>query len=118
MNYIDDINQKVEAKTKQCIAAMKSEMQRLGIKHIKGPGLEKSLRFKISFDKFTGLASRIRFIFNLEGVFVHKGVGRGGTTNRVVKEWFNPIIEKFADELANEVLGGIVEIAYKRLKIH
>lgn len=42
-------------------------------------------------------------------VYVHKGVGRGtpiekvGQTNRKAKEWFNPVIDRRIDELADVV---------------
>jgi hypothetical protein len=46
-------------------------------------------------------------------IYVHKGVGRGttidqvGSTNRVAKPWFNPVIERKIDELADIVAEEI-----------
>ncbi len=69
------------------------------------------------------MINRIRYRFKRSGVFVHKGVGRGtkasqvGTTSRKAKEWFNPIIQKMADELVDELADEWVDIIYDKLKI-
>lgn len=66
-----------------------------------------------------GLIARIRYRFKRSGVFVHKGVGKGRPASSPVnaKEWFNPVIEQFADELAEEVLDGMLEVNFEKLKI-
>lgn len=45
----------------------------------------------------------VSFTFERHGVFVHKGVGRGGPGSREAVEWFNPIIEKYFPELADRI---------------
>ncbi len=47
----------------------------------------------------------VSFQFERHGVFVHKGVSRGhGVGNeRTAFEWFNPVLEKYLPELANNI---------------
>ncbi|MDP2188730.1 MAG: hypothetical protein Q8J69_08615 [Sphingobacteriaceae bacterium] len=77
---------------------------------------------------------RIQFKFDKHMVYVHKGVGRGwpisrvranadawsassGKKGRVPKPWFNNVIEKNLQDLANTAAKHKAEIAAKRLMI-
>jgi hypothetical protein len=56
-----------------------------------------------------GIVNRIGFRIPRHMVFVHKGVGRGtkisqaGSTNRKVKPFLNPVIDRNLDQLATIV---------------
>ncbi len=73
--------------------------------------------------KNAGVINRIRFRFKKSGVFVHKGVGKGtpiekvGSTNRKPKPWFNPVIEKYANEMMEEVADEYVDVAFNQILI-
>ena len=78
---------------------------------IKGSKLSNSI--KNTYYKEFGEIYRLGFSFAREGIFVHKGVGRGyvmrGTSvvktaktegfNRKEKPWFNPVVASFIPEL-------------------
>ncbi len=87
-----------------------------------GKQVEKKLAASISskVGKDFGLANYIGFSFEPQGVFVHKGVGRGYQSNgngfvirtannppkhqeRIAVEWFNPVLDKYLPELADRV---------------
>jgi hypothetical protein len=89
---------------------------------IKGRKLGRSIKNTYHYDY--GEIYRIGFAFNREGIFVHKGVGRGykmsgGTVvktsktqgfNRQPKPWFNPVIESYFSEL-EEIIKSYTETA-------
>ncbi len=65
-----------------------------------------------------GEINTISYSFERHGVFVHKGVGRGyeaqngfvvrtakgpKTADRKPAEWFNPVLDAYIPELANEI---------------
>lgn len=114
----DNVNRIIQEKAKQAIPRLKSEMEVLGIQH-KSDDIKLDKSLKTSTSRTNGFICRIRFRFKKSGIYVHKGVGRGtnasqvGSTNRRPKEWFNPVIEKLADELAEELLDEYEEAAYK-----
>lgn len=81
-----------------------------------------------------GLVDKLQFKFERYMVFVHKGVGRGWPISRVqanasawgaasqgkrrvAKPWFNPVIEKHLQSLADTAAKHKAEIAAKRLMI-
>lgn len=82
---------------------------------------------------YFGMANRIQYKMPRHLVFVHKGVGRGWPASRVAdraaawsaasgegrkpKPWFNPIVEKRIQELANIAAQNNAEVAAKRLMI-
>jgi hypothetical protein len=108
---MDAFNSDVNKWTKETKSEVVSEIGALGIVHrenSKSPvAAQKAL--KTSQRKNAGLINRISFRMPRHMVFVHKGVGRGtkitdvGSTNRVAKPWFNPVIEKKLDELVDIV---------------
>ena len=78
---------------------------------ISGKNLKRSIRNTYYYD--FGEIYRLGFSFAREGIFVHKGVGRGYVMrsgvvfktsktpgiNRRPKPWFNPVVESFIPEL-------------------
>lgn len=118
MDY-QQINSDVATKTKTLVTRLRAEQDRLGMKH--EPDSLKKITTKQSYKN--GLVNRIRIRFKKSGVFVHKGVGRGtpasqvGNTNRKPKEWFNPLVEEFADQLAESMADQLLEVTFDKLKI-
>lgn len=108
---IDAFNSDVSKWTKDTKSDVVSEMNSLGIAHHENSTspVPAQQAFKTSQRKKAGVVTKISFRMPRHMVFVHKGVGRGtkitqvGTTNRVAKPWFNPVIEKKLDELVDIV---------------
>lgn len=108
---MDAFNSDVSKWTKDAKADVIAEMNSLGIVHrenSKSP-VPAQQALKASQYKNAGVVNKISFRMPRHLVFVHKGVGRGtkisqvGSTNRVAKPWFNPVIEKKIDELVDIV---------------
>lgn len=86
-----------------------------------------------SMKTYYGMANRVTYKMPRYMVFVHKGVGRGWPASRVAnrsamwsaasgqgrvpKPWFNPIIEKNLQKLADIAARSNAEVAAKRLMI-
>lgn len=108
---IDAFNTDVSKWTKDAKADVISEMNSLGIVHRENSTspVPAQQALKTSQSKKAGVVSKISFKMPRHMVFVHKGVGRGtkisqvGSTNRVAKPWFNPVIERKLDELVDIV---------------
>lgn len=109
-------------------AGLKSRLQlsiaAKGIRHQESDSNPGSLAdIKVSTSQQFGVTNRIRVRFKKSGVYVHKGVGRGtkasqaGTGKRVAKEWFNPVIEKFADELMEELADEMANTTLNAINI-
>lgn len=64
-----------------------------------------------------GVPFKVGFKFPRHMVFVHKGVGGGNTSNRTAKEWFNPVIDKNVQKLADELAEDYGELAVKNINI-
>ena len=119
VNY-DMANQRIVGWSKDTLVELRSEINNLGIRHMansRSPqAAEKSLVARTP--KKAGLVERVSYIMPRHMIYVHKGVGRGtkisqvGNTNRKAKPWFNPIIEKnidaLADIVAEELGSGIL----------
>lgn len=107
-DQIDDFNAKI---TEWQVRLKSSLAQNIKMNGIGGWRLSRSL--KPTSVKDFGKISRIGFSFLREGIFVHKGVGRGYVMNgdsvvktsenaafvRHPKPWFNPVIERYIPEL-------------------
>lgn len=137
---LDKVNAIITTKTAAAVQALLAEQAKYGIKH--GPdGFDK---IKTATRKRDGLTNKITFKFKKTGVYREKGAGRGyggkkgstwvdskgnkkrtdpaslgkaGTGKRTPAPWFNPVIEKFADELAAELADQFVEIAFNNLTL-
>ncbi len=143
---VDKINNVALKRAKEAQAALKASIAAAGIKSGSSgdsESLAQSQRFRIS--KKDGLVTRIRFRFKRSGVFVHIGAGRGygglqgstwktkdgiftrrtnpnslglaGTGARKAKPWFNPVIEQFADKIADDLADEMVEAVFTNLRL-
>lgn len=111
---------------KDVLQQLKSSIRQLS-KEGKGE-LVKSLRLRTRTDY--GLIDRITFNFRRHGVFWHKGVGKGqpisgkvltsGGIKRQPAEWFNPVIERNINKLADIVASYMAQAAVNatRMKIN
>lgn len=96
---------------------LKAEEQRLNIKHSKGSNWHRA-----SFGRRGGMIYRVSFNMPRHAIYVHKGVGKGtpigkvGQTNRKAKPWFNPVIEKRMDRLADAVAENQADLVVKSAK--
>jgi hypothetical protein len=120
----EDINNTIREETKACTQKLKDRIRELNIKHISTPeNADPLTKITNTFSNQAGMINRIRFKFKKSGVFVHKGVGRGtkasqvGSTKRVAKEWFNPVVETFADELTEKIADAEVNVVFDKLLI-
>jgi hypothetical protein len=117
------LNKDVNRWAKSNEADLKSEARSLGIEHrANSPSSSSSveaLKSKVS-NRF-GIVSKIGIKFPQHMVYVHKGVGKGtpiarqGMTNRKAKEWFNPVIDKNIEQLADIIADGLGESIVNRL---
>ena len=136
----EKVNRLITEKTAAAVPALISEQAKYGIQH--GPdGFNK---IKTVLRKRDGMINKITFKFSKTGIYREKGAGRGyggnkgskwkdaagnikttnpaslgkaGTGKRQPAPWFNPVIEKYADEMANELADQFVEIAFNNLMI-
>lgn len=123
MNY-DKVNDIVRSKTGSLKSRLTSSIRGLNMKHVDSKSnYEPLTKISTRISMQRGLANRIRIKFKKSGIFIHKGVGRGtsagqvGTTTRKAKEWFNPVVEEFADELMNAVADEMVDLTFNSIKI-
>lgn len=121
MNSADmnELNQKVEQFRKNTHEQLKSEFGRLKIEHVeRSPSPSASSKaLKVRTGYSYGLASNVGFKFPRHLVFVHKGVGRGGSAGRTPKEWFNPVIEKNVELLADDLADKHGDLAVNSILI-
>lgn len=136
----EKVNQIILQKTAASIPAFMAEQSKYGMQHSSN-GISK---IKAVTRKRDGMINKIKFQFKVSGIYREKGAGKGyggskgskwvnangqltttnpnslnkqGTGNRKAAPWFNPVAEKFADELAEELLTEFVEIAFNQIKI-
>jgi hypothetical protein len=120
MDNYDELNDAITQKVGDSKRRLVEKMRDLGMKH--GQNKEDGERLtnvRTLTRENEGLITRIRYRFKQSGVFVHKGVGKGRPISSpgTPKEWFNPVIEDFADELADTVLDGMIDVSAKKLLI-
>jgi hypothetical protein len=120
----EKVNNIITKKTREAKDALIAEQSKLNMQHGKNRTETDTLdKLKTNTKKNAGVINRIRFKFKKSGVFVHKGVGNGtpiskvGSTKRKAKPWFNPVIERFAEKLSDEVMDELLEVNYDKLKI-
>lgn len=107
---IDDLNENIAGWDKRNLDEIISGMDALNIQHSKySPNkipLRRALKSRLT-QKF-GLTNKISYRMPRSAVFLHKGVSRGhGKDNpRTAKEFFNPVVDKNIDELADIVADG------------
>jgi hypothetical protein len=118
---IDNLNEDISNWNDKNKNDILNEMDVLGIKHSsfspnKTP-LRKALKSKLR--KRFDLINKISYSMPRSAVFLHKGVSRGhGKDNpRQAKEWFNPVVDKNIDDLAERVADGQGNLVVNALKI-
>lgn len=109
---------------KGAIGDLKQEFARLNIVHdaskYKGsdPGasVDKLLN---RFGKRQGLIDKVSFKFPRHMVFVHKGTSKGHPISnpRKVKEWFNPVMDRDVEGLADIVAENLGDLITSNLQI-
>lgn len=104
---IDNMNERIKQWDEKDLNDLRSEMDRLGIQHSKNSPnkipLRKALKSKLT--QRNGLTNKIAYSMPVSSIFLHKGVSRGHPKSnpREAKEWFNPVVDKNLDELADIV---------------
>lgn len=125
MEGASKMNADIKAWGKGTIGDLKQEFSRLQIVHAeRSPSPSPSVEALINrFGQRQGLINKVSFKFPRHMVFVHKGVGKGvpsgftGSTTRRPKEWFNPIMEKDIEKLADTVANNQADIIVSNLLI-
>lgn len=118
-NDIQRVNKVVRDWKDGTVGDLKGQFAKLKIEHrenspSKVPS-EKALRGLVGMAY--GLASKVGFKFPRHMVFVHKGVGGGQKGSRVAKEWFNPVMEKQVEVLADELAEEHADMAVRAIQI-
>ena len=121
---IQKMNDEVNGWRNDTLSSLKKEITDLGIGH--NPKADyrpaKSVMTARSGKKY-GIVNRVSFKFPRYMVFVHKGVSRKHPISnpREAKEWFNPVIDRKIESLAEIVAENtgdqLVETAFEKLKI-
>ena len=107
---IDELNDGIKNWEDKNHNDLLSQMDALGIQHSKNSPNKIPLRraLKSTLRQRFGLTNKISYSMPRSAVLLHKGVSRGHGKNnpRTAKEWFNPVIDKNLDELADIVADG------------
>lgn len=120
-----EFNNEVKSWGTNTVKELQREVSQLGIKHAeksKSPRAAKDSITSTTGKKFD-IVTSVRLKFPRHMVFVHKGVGRGHPISnpRQAKEWFNPVIEKkiedLADIVAEHAADMVVSKSFEALKI-
>lgn len=99
---------------------LKARIGSLGIKYSADSSMRK---ISVGYKKSSTEIKRIVFKMPRHAIFVHRGVGRGtsisqvGSTNRVAKEWFTPVIDQNIESLADEVAANTADILTNSVRI-
>lgn len=122
----NELNKGIDDWRKQTVTKLKDQFSILNIKHVpRSPSpvpSQKALRAWLAFRD--DLVNKIKFKFPRHMVFVEKGLGRDtpiarqGQTNRVKKEWFNPVIEDAVDKLTDICAENAADFVANNLRIH
>jgi hypothetical protein len=104
---IDKYNQQAAQWATSTRAKLVSKLDALGVKHSRNSQDERSIQKSVSGKtrKQFDVVNRISFGFNRSGVFLVKGVSRGHPIGnpREAKDWFNSVVDKELDTLADIV---------------
>lgn len=133
MQDVLTINTLIDAETRRCVAALNAEMQRVGINTSGG-----NVRYKLGYKD--GMVWYIRFSFPRYLIYVSKGASRGHggrkgsqwqspkgitiSTNpksfnklKEPKNWFNPVIDNYAERLGQLLADHFINLSLNRLHI-
>ena len=117
----DELNDKIRAWEKENKQELVNEINQLGIKHYaysRNPQpLQQALKSRVTEKE--GMVNKISYKMPRSAVFVHKGVSKSHPKSnpRQAKEWFNPIVNKNTDKLADIVAEGCSTLVVNSLKI-
>lgn len=112
---LPETNRKIRKWGNSTAAKLRSQVVSLGIKHTsKSPSPRAAINsISARYRERDGLINRVGYVIPRHMIYVHKGVGRGtsieqvGNTKRQAKPWFNPVIEKNIDELADIIANDL-----------
>lgn len=106
-NDINNFNTSADQWAASTRAKLVSKLDALGVKHSRNSQDERAIQKSVTgkTGKQFGLVNRISFGFNRSGVFLAKGVSRSHPISnpREAKDWFNSVVEKEIDVLADIV---------------
>jgi hypothetical protein len=110
-NALQTINEPINQWGQKTFGLLKQEIYKQGIRHANYSPSPKSALNSLQYKtrKRLGVINRLGYIMPRHMIYVHKGVGSGtpigavGSTNRKAKPWFNPVIARRIDELADTV---------------
>ena len=118
---IEKLNTDIELWDDKNKAAVINEMDTLGIKRYPYSQNPVPLRkaFKSKLRKRFDLINKISYSMPRSAVFLHKGVSRSHGKNhpRTAKEWYEPVVDRNIDELADVVAEGQGNLIVNALKI-
>jgi len=118
---IDQFNDKIKNWDDTIKAEVKGQIDKLGIRTYSYSQNPVPLRnaFRSRLRKEFDLINKISYSMPRSAVFLHKGVSRGHDKNnpRKAKEWFQPVVDKNIDSLADIVSNGQGDLVVNALKI-
>jgi hypothetical protein len=109
-NDIQELNSNIAGWDRTNMRDLKSELNRLGVKHRKNSpnkiSLQKALKSRLR--QKSGLTDRISYSMPRSAIFLHKGVSKGHpiTNPRQAKEWYSPIVDRNIEHLVDIVAEG------------
>lgn len=122
MEGIDELNDEITEWERNNKADLLAEIDALGIKHSKNSPNKIPLRqaLKSKLKQSFGLINKISYTFPRSAVFLEKGVSRSHPISnpRKAKEWYNPVVEKNLDNLAEIVAEGQGNLIINNIEIH
>lgn len=118
---IEKLNQEVQNWDMMNKAEVKGQIDQLGIKrysYSQNP-IPLARAFRSRLRKKFEMINTISYSMPRSAVFLHKGVSRGHGKNnpRKAKEWFQPVVDKNMDALADIVSDGQGDLVVNALKI-
>lgn len=116
---IEKVNAVVKGWKDETHTELKGQFTKLDIRHVeRSPSQTAAVKILRSVVGYSfGLASKVGVKFPKHMVFVHKGVGRGGEGNRKKKEWFNPVMDKQVEKLADDLAEEHADLAVNAINI-
>lgn len=118
---IQNLNDQIENWDMMNKAEVKGQIDQLGIKrytYSQNP-IPLARAFRSRLRKKFLLIDKISYSMPRSAVFLHKGVSRGHGKNnpRQAKEWFQPVVDKNIEALADIVSDGQGDLVVNALKI-
>lgn len=122
---MENINRVIRSWTKSNQKDLDAQWDKLNIKHRSTSKSTKSSRdqLKNAFSSRQGVIYKIGIKFPRHMIFVHKGVGNGtkageqGKSSRKEKPWFNPVVDKNIEDLADAVAEAAADMIVTNLRI-